>query len=120
MRIILVTQLCLITYCLADELHPNHQKSRSYPTSEDIDYWRNLGLKELHSAQSLAKIENRAKNIIIFVGDGMSLPTLTASRIYKAQRKSSKSSGEESLLTFEQFPHIGLSKVNALQRGLKN
>jgi alkaline phosphatase len=28
-----------------------------------------------------------AKNVIIFVGDGMSLPTVTASRIYKAQYK---------------------------------
>jgi alkaline phosphatase len=28
---------------------------------------------------------NLAKNVIIFVGDGMSLPTVTASRIYKAQ-----------------------------------
>jgi alkaline phosphatase len=30
---------------------------------------------------------NLAKNVIIFVGDGMSLPTVTASRIYKAQYK---------------------------------
>jgi alkaline phosphatase len=26
---------------------------------------------------------NLAKNVVIFVGDGMSIPTLTASRIYK-------------------------------------
>ena len=58
--------------------------------------------------------ENIAKNIIIFIGDGMSLPTLTASRIYKAQKSDQwqgKVKGEETLLFFEQFPHIGLSKV---------
>jgi alkaline phosphatase len=58
---------------------------------------------------------NLAKNVIIFVGDGMSIPTLTASRIYKAQyqgRKQGKHvSGEETLLTFEKFPNVGLSKV---------
>ena len=42
----------------------------------------------------------------------MSLPTLTASRIYKAQRNSNHTvSGEETRLFFETFPHVGLSKV---------
>ncbi len=58
---------------------------------------------------------NVAKNVIIFVGDGMSLPTVSASRIYKAQyegRKAGKDvNGEETFLTFEKLPHVGLSKV---------
>ena len=29
--------------------------------------------------------ENIAKNIIIFVGDGMSIPTVTAARVFKGQ-----------------------------------
>lgn len=56
-----------------------------------------------------------AKNVIVFIGDGMSLPTLTASRIYKAQYEARQSgasvNGEETYLSFEKFPHIGLSKV---------
>jgi alkaline phosphatase len=59
---------------------------------------------------------NLAKNVIIFVGDGMHLPTVTASRIYKAQyngrKKGKEVRGEESLLFFEKFPHVGLSKVS--------
>ena len=59
---------------------------------------------------------NVAKNVIIFVGDGMSIPTLTASRIYKAQYQGRQEgrhvNGEETLLTFEQFPNVGLSKVS--------
>ena len=58
----------------------------------------------------------KAKNIVVFIGDGMSLETLTAARIYKAQQISNHSKdeifyGEESLLKFEQLPHVGLSKV---------
>jgi alkaline phosphatase len=59
---------------------------------------------------------NVAKNVIIFVGDGMSLPTVTAGRIYRAQQEARNAgkeevNGEESFLTFEKFPHAGLSKV---------
>ena len=59
---------------------------------------------------------NLAKNVIIFVGDGMSLPTVTAARIYKAQyegRQLGKEvNGEESYLNFEKLSHVGLSKVS--------
>lgn len=50
-----------------------------------------------------------AKNIIMFLGDGMSLTTLTASRIYKGQMD--KRSGEDEYLSFERFPFVGMSKV---------
>ena len=61
---------------------------------------------------------NLAKNVIIFVGDGMSLPTVTAARIYKAQyegrQQGKQVNGEESYLNFEKLSHIGLSKVWSL------
>jgi len=50
-----------------------------------------------------------AKNIIMFLGDGMSLTTLTASRIYAGQTE--KRSGENEYLSFERFPFVGMSKV---------
>lgn len=52
---------------------------------------------------------NIAKNVILFLGDGMSIPTLTAARIYLGQKHGT--SGEQSRLSFEEFPHVGLSKV---------
>lgn len=52
---------------------------------------------------------NIAKNVIIFVGDGMGLSTITASRIYKGQR--SNENGEEGYHSFELFPDVGLVKV---------
>ena len=58
--------------------------------------------------------------MILFIGDGMSLETLTAARIYKAQQYDIDCAntntdhacyGEETLLDFEKFPHTGFSKV---------
>lgn len=42
--------------------------------------------------------------MILFVGDGMSPDTITASRIYHG--------GETSRLAWEHFPHIGILKVS--------
>jgi len=83
----------------------------------DADYWKNIAEQEIEATKKAVNSINTniAKNIIIFVGDGMSLPTLTASRIYKAQYEARKvnktANGEESLLFFEKFPHGGLSRV---------
>lgn len=51
----------------------------------------------------------KAKNVILFVGDGMGVSTLTAARILKGQNAGE--SGEEGYLTFEEFPHSALVKT---------
>lgn len=53
---------------------------------------------------------NFAKNVIIFLGDGMSMATITAARIYSGQLNGH--TGEESKLYFEGFPALGHSKVS--------
>jgi len=50
-----------------------------------------------------------AKNIILFVGDGMGISTVTAARILDGQLKGQL--GEENQLSFGQFPFSGLSKT---------
>lgn len=50
-----------------------------------------------------------ARNVILFVGDGMSLATVAASRILEGQMRGE--SGEENLLHFERFRHTGLAKT---------
>lgn len=50
-----------------------------------------------------------AKNVIFFLGDGMSVPTVTASRIYEGQLRGII--GERNRLEFEKFEYVGLSKV---------
>lgn len=52
----------------------------------------------------------RPKNVILFIGDGMSLTTITAARIYRGQQKKERS-GEELLLSWEEFPETALLKV---------
>ncbi|MDP5041762.1 MAG: alkaline phosphatase, partial [Paraglaciecola sp.] len=51
----------------------------------------------------------KAKNVILFVGDGMGISTLTASRILKGQQAGN--SGEEGYLSFEAFQHTALVKT---------
>jgi alkaline phosphatase len=54
-------------------------------------------------------VVGRAKNVIVFIGDGMGMSTITAARIYKGQHTGK--SGEENQLSFEYFPNVGLSKT---------
>uniref|UniRef100_A0A670K285 Alkaline phosphatase n=1 Tax=Podarcis muralis TaxID=64176 RepID=A0A670K285_PODMU len=58
--------------------------------------------------------EPRAKNVILFLGDGMGVPTITAARIYKGQLAGG--SGEESVLAMERFPYVALSKTYNVDR----
>lgn len=48
--------------------------------------------------------------MIFFLGDGMSVPTITAARILKGQLEG-KTFGEEADLNFERFPNVAFAKV---------
>jgi alkaline phosphatase len=51
----------------------------------------------------------RARNVILFVGDGMGISTITAARILEGQRKGG--AGEDNMLSFEQFPQSALVRT---------
>ena len=51
----------------------------------------------------------KAKNVILFIGDGMSVSTITAARIYEGQ--SQGKTGEEHSLSFEAFPNVAMVKT---------
>uniref|UniRef100_A0A8D2IHX1 Alkaline phosphatase n=1 Tax=Varanus komodoensis TaxID=61221 RepID=A0A8D2IHX1_VARKO len=72
-------------------------------------YWNTKARQTLESALNLTPMNHRAKNIILFLGDGMGVPTLSAARIYKGQQAGGP--GEESLLAMETFPYVALSKT---------
>jgi alkaline phosphatase len=61
--------------------------------------------------QALAQQPNvrKAKNIILFVGDGMSIATITAGRIFEGQKRNVD--GESNSLSFEALPYLALSKT---------
>lgn len=58
---------------------------------------------------SIARGSGQAKNVILFVGDGMGVSTVTAARILDGQLKGMN--GEENVLSFGKFPFAGLAKT---------
>lgn len=53
--------------------------------------------------------DSTPKNIIIFIGDGMGISTITAGRIFVGQEKGQM--GEEHALSFDKFPQLALIKT---------
>ena len=72
-------------------------------------FWQTQAKDDLRKAKTLRQNIGVAKNVIIFLGDGMGVSTVTAARILKGQLENK--TGEESVLSFETFPYVGLSKV---------
>ena len=72
---------------------------------EGPEYWHQINLDQLFKSRKLTPNENVAKNIIIFIGDGMGIPTITAARWLKQKEKSVKN------LIFDQFPYSALTKT---------
>jgi len=60
-------------------------------------------------ASRAAKPQPKARNVILFVGDGMGIATVTAARILDGQLKGGQ--GEDNVLSFEQFPYTAFSKT---------
>ncbi|XP_063624301.1 alkaline phosphatase-like [Cydia splendana] len=83
-------------------------------TNKDFDernkyHWRQQAQWTLRSKLASPLNTNVAKNVILFLGDGMSVTTLAATRAYLGQKYGHL--GEEIKLSFEMFPYTGLSKT---------
>lgn len=81
----------------------------AYEAHQSAYAWYHAGEKTVNTTASQVPPQPRAKNVIIFVGDGMGLPTIAAARIMAGQ--DAGLSGEEAQLSFETFPHVALSKT---------
>jgi len=71
--------------------------------------WYADGERAVEFAKDLRINKHRAKNVILFVGDGMGVSTVTAARILEGQLRGE--SGEENQLSFEVLPYTALSKT---------
>ncbi|XP_037774007.1 alkaline phosphatase-like [Penaeus monodon] len=80
-----------------------------FPQEKEADYWYKLGKDDIYEALHRPRNEKVAKNVILFLGDGLGITVGTASRILKGQRQGY--SGEEGYLVWERFPNIGLLKT---------
>ena len=77
-----------------------------HPQQETAAWWFRAGAA---TARNHGAGRARATNVILFVGDGMSLPTVAAARIFEGQRQGKP--GEENQLSFEKFPNTAFSKT---------
>jgi alkaline phosphatase len=82
-----------------------------YPVKrpESAETWKRDGISAVQNAKNIKPNKKRAKNVILFIGDGMGVTTLTAARILEGQLRGE--SGEENRLSFEEFPYSALSKT---------
>ncbi|RXN19850.1 alkaline tissue-nonspecific isozyme [Labeo rohita] len=93
---------CLVWRGMAKPGFPEQEKNP--------DFWKEWAQRTLKNALTLQDLnKNIAKNIILFLGDGMGVPTVTAARILKGQM--SGLSGEETQLEMDKFPYVALSKT---------
>ncbi|XP_030632672.1 alkaline phosphatase-like [Chanos chanos] len=79
---------------------------------ENPEFWRTQAQETLQAALNRKLNTNVAKNIVLFLGDGMGITTMTAARILKGQLQNH--TGEETVMTMDTFPHVGLAKVYAV------
>ncbi len=76
------------------------------PGGETPAWWYRDGAAQAAARGAMA---GRARNVIVFLGDGMSLTTVTAARILEGQRRGD--SGEENRLAWDAFPATALSRT---------
>lgn len=81
---------------------------------ENPESWKRDGWNKLDQIKKAKIREGKAKNVILFVGDGMGISTLTAARILEGQLRGE--SGEENSLSFEQFPFSAFSKTYSVNQ----
>ncbi|KAF5280050.1 hypothetical protein FQR65_LT03305 [Abscondita terminalis] len=87
-----------------------HLAKPKVPSEEqNATFWLNKSKVTLAERLQRTTNKNTAKNIILFIGDGMSITTLAAARTHLGQRNNRP--GEETFLSFEKFPYTGLSKT---------
>lgn len=81
----------------------------SVPATESPEQWYRDGQLAVEQSKHLLPNRKPAKNVILFVGDGMGVSTVTAARILEGQLRGKN--GEENLLSFEILPYLALSKT---------
>ncbi|KAJ8986186.1 hypothetical protein NQ317_005660 [Molorchus minor] len=96
-------------YDMHPDITPVGQRARTIDTLETTsNYWNTKAQSTLSEKVNSAPNTNIAKNVIMFLGDGMSIPTQTATRVYMG--------GEEQELSFEKLPYSALSKTYCVDK----
>ena len=86
--------------------------SQSLSAQQVNNPWFQQAKNDLQNKMQHPVLKNsfsKARNVILFVGDGMGVSTVSAARILQGQIAGQ--AGEENLLSFEKFPFSGFSKT---------
>uniref|UniRef100_A0A8W8L2U8 Alkaline phosphatase, tissue-nonspecific isozyme n=1 Tax=Magallana gigas TaxID=29159 RepID=A0A8W8L2U8_MAGGI len=89
--------------------HAMFDKSSYSGNGETKYFWRSEAQTALQDSLKNQPVVGVAKNVIIFLGDGMGVSTVTGGRILKGQLQNK--TGEETVLSWEKFPNVALSKT---------
>ena len=77
--------------------------------AQSPEEWFRSGRAAVEKARQEKPVMGHAKNVILFLGDGMGISTVTAARILEGQQHGM--SGEDNQLSFEKLPYVALSKT---------
>lgn len=116
MKNLLILALALLAGCDMPNNHQSNELDSSLTLVNENNHWFKAAAQKVEKnrliAETIKNHKGAAKNIILFVGDGMSLTTVTASRIFEGQQQGLL--GEENNLSFDDFPFSGLAKTYAV------
>lgn len=108
MKLLSCVEVVALLFCFTNGLP-------QIPTDEkNTQYWYNIAKDYINRKLHNKENNKIAKNVILFVGDGMGVSTVTAARILRGQLNGRP--GEETILKFEEFPHAAFSKTYILDR----
>ncbi len=94
---------------LPDDLQGSDESEANLLSNTTSNHWFVQAAATVEDAQQYAETRGMARNVILFVGDGMGISTVTAARILEAQQRGEQ--GEENLLSFGKMPFAGLVKT---------
>ncbi|XP_075572460.1 intestinal-type alkaline phosphatase-like [Pelecanus crispus] len=81
---------------------------------EKPSFWNKQAAAAIEATFKLQPRISQAKNLILFLGDGFGIPTITATRILKGQKAAKL--GPETPLALDAFPYVALSKTYNVDR----
>ncbi|NXM49509.1 PPBI phosphatase, partial [Gymnorhina tibicen] len=85
------------------------------PAEEEIpSFWNKQAAAAIEASFKIQPRIHQAKNLILFLGDGFGIPTITATRILKGQQQGKL--GPETPLALDAFPYVALSKTYNVDR----
>jgi alkaline phosphatase len=107
----LLSLVALVLFCGSScALVGSGDESRApKPDPRERDAWFAAGRASVHEASRFVAGEAPAHNVILFIGDGMGVSTITAARILEGQQHGELGEGHQ--LAFETLPNVALSKT---------